>query len=147
MGTIIMRVGPNGEGLVRLCGVRGKQTPRCAFCGASGLRLCDGPKDGGGTCDRPICPAHARHTEPDLDLCPVCAWPGVPMPPLSSCQCGKRIISAMLDGQPLLLLPTPINIGAYVLERKSGTLVAAMVDLNNPPDRRRWAKHTCAKRG
>ena len=98
-------------------------------------------------CNRPICAAHAKHTEPDRDLCPVCAWPGVPMPPLSSCQCGKRVIAATLDGQALLLVPTPINFGAFVLERKAGTLVAATVDTDKPPDRRRWSKHTCSRQG
>lgn len=49
----------------RLCSV-----PRC---GQVAPLLCDGPKPGGGTCDAPICKAHALHVGHNRDLCPSCA--------------------------------------------------------------------------
>lgn len=34
--------------------------------------LCDGPGEKGGTCDRPLCPAHATEIGPNKHLCPKC---------------------------------------------------------------------------
>jgi len=44
------------------------------ICGAMSTFLCDGPAPAGkrGTCDRPLCDAHATQVGPDAHLCPSC---------------------------------------------------------------------------
>jgi len=50
---------------------------RCVVCNVpetmATIKLCDGfidTKKGSGTCDAPVCVAHAYHIEPDFDYCP-----------------------------------------------------------------------------
>lgn len=57
---------PNG-GTAIVCGPR-RPVKRCA-CGAPGTLLCDW-KMPDKTCDKPICPAHAREVAADKHLCP-----------------------------------------------------------------------------
>jgi hypothetical protein len=47
--------------------------PRCRFCKRLADFECDGWKDGGGTCDAPMCAAHRTRTPGQRDLCPDCA--------------------------------------------------------------------------
>jgi hypothetical protein len=50
-----------------VCGPRPRRR-RCS-CGAPATLLCDW-KVGKGTCDKPICAAHAEEVAPDKHLCP-----------------------------------------------------------------------------
>lgn len=40
---------------------------KCAYCDELSTKLCDHPKDGGGTCDAPMCWRHAWQPPGDLD--------------------------------------------------------------------------------
>lgn len=62
------------SGIVAIvCTIRPRQR-RCRWCKADAPLLCDGPHPSGrGTCDAPMCSAHAQHIGPDRDLCPTCA--------------------------------------------------------------------------
>lgn len=56
-----------------ICRRRPRPAP-CYVCGCDSEKLCDGPKPGGGTCDRPMCWTHVvKHIPPDSDLCAECA--------------------------------------------------------------------------
>ncbi len=54
--------------------------PDGRLCGAGAPLLCDGPAEGGKTCDLPICAKHALHVGRDRDLCPSCAAKREPEP-------------------------------------------------------------------
>ena len=58
-----------GGGAAIVCGTRARQ--RCA-CGAPATRLCDWKVPGkrSGTCDAPLCAAHATSPARGKDLCP-----------------------------------------------------------------------------
>ncbi len=56
---------PNGI----LCGSFPRRKP-CAWCSKPGTRLCDQQFIEGGTCDAPMCDAHAYRPAVELDFCP-----------------------------------------------------------------------------
>jgi hypothetical protein len=69
-----------GEVTGIVCTRQKKRT--CRFCKRAATRLCDGRPSTGraGTCDVPLCKAHA-HTEGERDFCPKChARPELPFP-------------------------------------------------------------------
>lgn len=52
---------------------RGRQVPPCAWCAVPSTKLCDGrAAHRHGTCDKPLCDAHAHHVAPNADYCPTC---------------------------------------------------------------------------
>lgn len=57
-----------GGGVAIVCGPRRKQN--LCSCRAYAKLQCDWPKEGGGTCDKPICRSCARSAGPDTDYCP-----------------------------------------------------------------------------
>jgi hypothetical protein len=54
-----------------ICGTRSQ--PKFCACGREATALCDWkvPSRKSGTCDEPICVAHAQRVAPGKDLCPV----------------------------------------------------------------------------
>lgn len=65
------KVGRLGSsGFVIVCSRGHRTPPACRWCGKPSTKLCDYPTSKNGTCDAPICDAHAMKQGPNLDTCP-----------------------------------------------------------------------------
>lgn len=58
-----------GGGRAIVCS-RGQRRKRCFACDLLESYQCDWKMGGGKTCDRPLCPDHAKQVGPDKHLCP-----------------------------------------------------------------------------
>ncbi len=59
-------------GTAIVCSRGSKQPKRCYVCNVPTDLLCDGQKEGGKTCDRPVCQKHSRHVAYNTDVCLEC---------------------------------------------------------------------------